>query len=136
VDYRSLFKGAYLAAVEFGGRTPTFTVANVKIVALEGEDGKSKDRGVVYFSETDRGLVLCKTNAILIAGMFGNDTDGWTGKRITLHATEVALGRERVLGVRVKGSPDLAEPVDVSVKLPKKKAAIVRMEKTTSGKGA
>ena len=136
MDYRSLFKGSYLAAIEFGGRTPTMTIANVKIVALEGEDGKSKDRGVVYFSETDRGLVLCKTNAILIAGMFGNDTDAWVGKRITMHATEVALGRDRVLGIRVKGSPDIAAPVDVTVKLPKKKAAIVRMEKTTNGKGA
>ena len=128
-----MFKGQYLAAVEFGQRQPTFTVKSIKIVALEGEDGKSKDRGVVYFSETERGLVLCKTNAILIAAMFGPDTDSWVGKRVTLHAQDVQLGRDQVLGVRVKGSPDIKAPVDAVVKLPKKRPVTVRLE-VTGGK--
>lgn len=130
MDYRALFRGAYLAAAEFGGRTPTFTVKSIKLVGLEGEDGKTKDKGVVFFNETDRGLVLCKTNAMLAAAMFGPDTDNWIGKRLTLHATEVMLGRDKVLGIRVKGSPDIADDLDVQVKLPKRKAFTTHLEKT------
>lgn len=130
MDYRALFKGQYLAAAEFGGRVPTFTMKGVKLVALEGEDGKTKDRGVIHFQETDRGLVLCKTNAICIAAMFGPDTDNWAGKRVTLFATDVQLGRERVPGIRVKGSPDIEKAVTVSVKLPKRKAFDMTLEKT------
>lgn len=132
MDYRALFRGAYLAAAEFGGRIPTLTMKGVKVVALEGDDGKAKDRGVLYFSETDRGLVLCKTNAICIAAMFGPDTDAWAGKRLTLHATEVQLGREKVPGIRVKGSPDIDAPKDVEVKLPKRRPFTMRMEKTVA----
>ena len=119
-----------MAAAEFGGRTPTFTVKSVKLVGLEGEDGRTKDKGVVFFNETDRGLVLCRTNAVLIAAMFGNDTDAWLGKRITLHAQDVQLGRETVPGIRVKGSPDIDEVKPCPVKLPKRKAFIVNLEKT------
>ncbi len=130
MDYRALFKGSYLAAVEFNGRTPTFTIKAVQVVTMEDDKGGSEDRGVVFFTETDRGLVLNKTNAILIAAMFGNETREWHGKRITLHSVPVKFGRETVPGIRVLGSPDIGGPLSVPVKLPKRRAKDVRLERT------
>lgn len=130
MDWKLMFKGAYVSAVELGDKTPTLTISDVKIVKLEGEDGTVKDRGVVYFKETDRGWVLCKTNALCLAHMFGPDTDSWKGKHVTLFSMDVQVGREMKPGIRVYGSPDIAGPVEVAIKLPKRKAFTMKMAKT------
>ena len=131
MDYRAMFKGDYISAVEFAGRRPTFTIDQIRLVPLPDEKtGRDKDKGVVFFRESPRGWVLCKTNAICLAGMFGPQTGGWTGKRVTLYACEVQFGREKVPGIRVFGSPDLERPVRVEVKLPRKKPFVMTMQCT------
>ncbi len=124
------FKGQYVTAVELGDKTATLTIGHVSLVKLEGEDGTIRERPVVYFSETPRGWVLCKTTALSVAAMFGTETNGWTGKRVTLYAADVQVGRERKPGLRVKGSPDLAAAVTFELKLPKKKTQSVTLSKT------
>jgi hypothetical protein len=131
--WEAMFKGDYLAAAEFGSREPTFTIADVRLVAMPDEKtGRDKDKGTVFFEEIPRGWVLCKTTAQCLAAMFGPETEGWKGKRVTLRAELVQFGRERVPGIRVKGSPDLAAPVTASVKLPRKKPQEVRLVVTGS----
>lgn len=124
------FKGDYIAAVEFDGKTPTLTIDHVKVVELQDDKGQAKSRPVVYFRETKRGWVLCKTTALALAAMFTPETDTWTGKRVTLLAMDVQVGRETKPGIRVKGSPDLNADVVFELKLPKKKAQTVRLVKT------
>jgi hypothetical protein len=124
------FKGDYIAAVEFDGKTPTLTIDHVKVVQLEDDKGATKSRPVVYFHETKRGWVLCKTTALALSAMFTPETDTWTGKKVTLHAVDVQVGRETKPGIRVKGSPDLNADVVFELKLPKKKAQTVRLVKT------
>lgn len=131
IDYRALFKGDYISAVEFAGKRPTLTIAEVRLVPLPDEKtGRDKDKGVVFFRGQARGWVLCKTNAICLAGMFGPQTGQWVGKRVTLYACEVQFGREKVPGIRVLGSPDLQRDVRVEVKLPRKKPFIMTMQCT------
>lgn len=124
------FKGDFIAAVEFDGKQPTLTIDHVKVVDLEGEDGKVKSRPVVYFRETKRGWVLCKTTAQALAAMFGAETDAWTGKTVTLFSDMVQVGRERKPGIRVKGSPTLAKPVTFELRLPRKKPQKVTLVPT------
>ena len=123
MDYRAMFKGDYISAVEFDGRTPTLTIATVKMARLPSlkHEGQEEDKGVIGFKETPRGMVVNRTNAECIAGMFGGNTDGWIGKRITLHAVKVPVGPKEELGIRIMGSPDLERPVNVTVKLARKK---------------
>ena len=130
------FKGDYIAAVEFEGKTPLITIDHVKIVELEGEDGKKKARPVVYFREAPRGWVLCKTTAQMLAAMFGVETDRWTGKRVHLRAEEVQVGKERKPGIRVAGSPDIDGPTTFELKLPRKKPKRITLSKTTVGQVA
>lgn len=134
MHYLALFKGDYITAVEFGGKCPTMTIARVEEVGLEGDDGKVKTKGVVWFRETPRGFVLNRTNATCIAAMFGDETEDWSGKRITLHAQPVKLGPKTVPGIRVKGSPDLDRPVVAEVKLPRRKPRKIRLEVTGNGR--
>lgn len=121
----------FITAEAFAGKTPTLTIAGCKRIALydEKRDGE-KNKGTVWFKETDLGMVLNKTNATCFAAMFGPETDAWTDKRVTLKAELVQFGRDKVLGIRVVGSPDLAAPVDAVVKLPRKKPVTMRMMPT------
>lgn len=124
------FKGDYIAAVEFDGKTPTLTIDHVQVVDMEDDKGAVKSKPVVFFREVKRGWVLCKTTALMVSAMWGTETDKWTGKRVTLHAVEVQVGRERKPGIRVVGSPDLEKPVTFELKLPKKKAQRITLQRT------
>lgn len=131
MDYRLMFKGDYIQAVEFGDKQPTMKIASVRLCKMDDEKkGRQVDKCVVFFEGKDRGWVICKTNAMCIAGMFGNDTTAWVGKRVTLYAALVSLGKDKVPGIRVKGSPDIGKPIDVEIKLPRKKASTMRMNVT------
>jgi hypothetical protein len=136
VNILAAFRGDYIAAVEFEGKTPLVTIDHVKIVDLVGEDGSTKQKPVVYFRESKRGWVLCKTTAQGLAAMFGAETDKWTGKRVHLRAEEVQVGKERKPGIRIAGSPDVAGPVTFELRLPRKKPKRVTLAKTTAGKAA
>ena len=125
-----MFKSDYVTALELGDKTPTLTIDDVRIVKLEGEDGTSKDRGVVYFKETKRGWVLAKTNALCLSAMFGDNTDDWKGKHVTLFSQMVQVGKEKKPGIRVMGSPDLASPRSLVIRLPRKKAFTMTLQKT------
>ncbi len=137
-DYKAGFLGQYIAAVEFGEKRPTMTIASVKLETLPTETGGEKDRWIVRFTEAKRGWVLNLTNAQLLAALFGSrNTDDWIGKRVTLRAEKVRLGGQMVDGIRVAGSPDLRAPLAVEVRLPRKRPATVTLVPTARpGNGA
>lgn len=130
MDYRALFKGDYIAAVEIGDKKPTLTISGVKLCKLQQEDGREKDKGIVTFKEIERGWVLNRTNAQAIAAMFGNETDGWIGKRVSLHAVPVRVGPKTKPGIRVYGSPDISAPVTFMLTLPRKKPIKTTLQPT------
>ena len=132
MDYREFLIGDYIAAVEMGDKTPTLTITKVVKDKLESlkNPGKQVTKGIIHFKEIDRMWVLNTTNAHCIAGMFGNETDGWCGKRVTLYAEMVSVGQKKELGIRVKGSPDIDREITVTVQLPRRKPREYRMVRT------
>ena len=42
--------------------------------------------------------------------MYGDDTDMWIGKAITMYATEVEFGGKMVMGIRVRMQPPQTNP--------------------------
>lgn len=131
MDYALGFLSDYISASELIGKDDvTLTIGSVTLEKVEslkqGDDegqGKMKDRIVIRFKGTksDRGWLLNKTNALCIVQMWGRETTAWIGKRITIYSTMVRVGSKMENGIRVKGSPDLAEPLTFSLKLPRKK---------------
>lgn len=134
-DFKAGFLGKYISAAEFGivpglPKEPTFTIGRVVLERVEStkigdnEDGDTveRDRWIVYPREGGRGWLLNRTNAEVLAVMSqSRNTDDWVGKRVTLHAQMVRVGRVTQPGIRIKGSPDLTAPVEVTFALPKKK---------------
>ncbi len=138
LDFDQLYPARFLKAGEFAGKEVTLTVAGVTIEELEGDKGK-QSKGILSFKETPKLLVLNKTNGLCIKGMFGRDTGAWIGKRLTLFPAPIDFGDSEI-AIRVKGSPDIAAPVTFELKLARKKARQVTMQKTgqapTNGKAA
>jgi hypothetical protein len=120
-SYDELFPGRFLKAHECVDR-PTYTIKSVVIETLPTEKGE-KDTGIVTFRETPKGLVLNKTNGQCLRHMFGRVLTEWVGRRVVLMCDDnVQLGRERVSGVRIYGSPDIDADTQCEIKHPKKKA--------------
>jgi hypothetical protein len=100
MNINTAFPSKYLKGAEMEGDT-VYTIDSVTIENV-GSSDKPEAKPVVMFRETEKGLVLNKTNANTIAGLYGPDTDGWAGKPITLFATEVDFQGQQTLAIRVR----------------------------------
>ena len=143
-DYDELFPGRFLKSVEFKGRAVTLTIATVETEKLPerqknkprpGEKPKPvyKTKGIIGFKETDRTMVLNRTNGECFKAMFGRRTADWIGKRVTLYPAPY----EDTTCIRVKGSPDLSTPsIEFSLELPQKRPQTVTLVNTQKGANA
>lgn len=75
----------------------------IKSVTME-ELGEHKERKpVLHFHNSDRGMVLNITNAIVLEGAYGGDSDYWIGKAVTLYYDpNVMFGTKRTGGLRIQ----------------------------------
>lgn len=124
VDWDQLYPGRFLKAGEFQGKKPTLTITAVKLDELEGTKGKQV-KGIIHFKETEKALALNRTNGVCLKAMFGRMVQTWVGKRVTLFAAPYE-GDE---AIRVWGSPDIAEDLEVRVELPRKRPFNMTMHK-------
>ena len=79
MDYKEIYRSKFMKSDDLNGRTATYTVTDCAADTI-GDDTKL----VLAFSETDKPLVLNKTNATIMAELHGPETDGWEGKQIKL----------------------------------------------------
>ncbi len=83
-----LFPSKYVKAADLNGKTVTLTIA--KLVVEELGHGAEKERKpVLYFQKATKGLVLNRTNAMTIAGLYGDESDDWEGKRVSIYPTRI-----------------------------------------------
>jgi hypothetical protein len=103
--YELLFPGDYLRGVdliEHGDKVVTITAVKLEKLQRKGSS-QVKRTGVVTVAESERRLVLCRTNADTIAKLYGKDTADWIGKQVTIYFDPgVMFGPERVGGIRVR----------------------------------
>lgn len=67
----------------------------------DNNTGKTEHKLRLSFMNQEKGLILNKTNAMTIAGLYGGDTDGWLNKEIFLYQTKVSFGDQMVDAIRV-----------------------------------
>lgn len=100
MNINKAFPSNYLKADDLEGDT-IYTIKKVVMEKLgQGQDADEKP--VVYFRETDLGFACNKTNANTIAGIYGPETEHWTGKTITLFPTQVEFAGNQVAAIRVR----------------------------------
>jgi hypothetical protein len=97
MDISTVFGGDSLKAADLQGNEPTVVISHVQ--AKEFDDG---NKLVVSFEGKKKSLVCNKTNANRIAFMYGTETNGWIGKKITLYEEMVDFQGKLTPAIRVR----------------------------------
>ena len=98
MDITTLFPSSYLKAADLQGQPRQVVIESC--VAEKISDSETKP--VLRFVGIDRGLILNRTNAAVIVGAFGSETNGWVGKGLTLMVMPVNFQGRMVDAIRVQ----------------------------------
>ena len=98
------YHSEFIAAADLDGRDHVVTIQACKAATIANDQGKEDARLLVRLAEFDRPMIVNKTNAIQIAKVLGglDDTDDWTGRRITIGPSVVQAFGERREAIRVR----------------------------------
>ena len=110
MQLNDVFGGDSLKAADLNGREFTLTIAGV--------EAKKFDNGnklIIRFAGAKKALVANKTNSRRIAFMYGENTDFWIGKAITLGVDFVDYQGQTVQAIRVKPGTVTAQPQQAAV---------------------
>lgn len=91
-------------------REIVLTISNVAVESMYSVNGTTIEKPVLYFSETKKGVVMCKTLAYQVADILQSmDTSFWIGKQITIYPdTMMIAGKPRTV-IRARPAP-IAQP--------------------------
>jgi hypothetical protein len=87
-DYRKYFDKNYLGAWDLDGKDWTLEIARVVQGELKNDKEKVDRKPIIHFKGAKKALAANVTNCKTIAQLYGNKTEAWTGKLITLFATQ------------------------------------------------
>lgn len=96
------FPSAFLKASDLQGKTVKATISEFEMVDFDGEGKKP----VVRFKGKDSGLVLNKTRANTLRGLFGDETDSWLGKVVVLSTIKVPFQGSMTDSITVAAVPE------------------------------
>jgi hypothetical protein len=97
-----VFPSKYLKASDLQGHEPTVTIDRVVMEQLS--DGESKP--VMYFQGKKKGLIVNRTNWMAIAFLYGDESNDWPGRAVTLFSAMVTTPSGKPIeGLRIKLPP-------------------------------
>jgi hypothetical protein len=111
-----LFPTRFIAATDLNGKSFTLTIRSVTLEDMQSHDQKTVTKPCLWFTNATKGMVLNKTNTMIIADMYGPETDDWAGKKIIIYATKVrAFGKlEEAVRVREEVPPEPKPPTQAA----------------------
>ena len=104
MDINQAFPSKYIKSDDLQGQRIPLTIMAVNMVDIG--DGEYK-LGIKFFNK-DKLFICNKTNAMMMASAWGNDTDAWAGKELELYAQPVNFQGRMVQGLTV--APKVAQP--------------------------
>jgi hypothetical protein len=107
-----LFPSKYLKAAD-AEKNLDLTIARVAQEGMKNKEGKDEIKPVLYFAELEKGMVLNKTNAKTLSGLFGKEIDHWAGERVVLTAVEVDAFGEMQKALRIKNAAPATNKADL-----------------------
>lgn len=89
------------------------TPATIKKLSLEDMPGDSGDqRWVLFFKEQNKGMVLNTTTIRMLEKAFGDESDDWVGKRVTIYVDpNVSFKGQVVGGLRLRPTSPKKTPL-------------------------
>jgi hypothetical protein len=106
-SYRAYGDGSYLKKDDVSP-PQVWTITDVKEQTVTAPGKEPKDKLVLFFDGTQKGLVLNMTNGDALYDMTGqDDPEEWIGQRVELFVDDaVAYAGKRIGGVRLRKPKD------------------------------
>jgi len=101
VNADEIYPSRWLKAEDVGEEKIKVTIKEIKVEEF-GEGDKTQKKIVLEFDESDKGLVLNKTNKDRLKEAWGNETDNWIGHAIQLYTVVVSFGNKEMNAIRLK----------------------------------
>lgn len=106
MDIRDTYsaRGQWLKAEDIAGKEVELRIDSVALEGIPDRDTHAvQQKAVMYFSGTDRSLVLNVTNSQRLEEAYGPETDNWTGKPVVLYTEKTRNpSGQPVQGIRVR----------------------------------
>lgn len=100
INMNDAFPSKWLRADDIDGETPVI-IADVTMEPIADDERKP----VIWFEGYDKGMVLNKTNANNVSGLYGPDSDGWIGKSMLLATAMVDFQGKSTRALRLYPPP-------------------------------
>jgi hypothetical protein len=98
MDINQFFQSNYLKSSDLQGRRVDTAIEEVKLEKIRDEA-----KPVCYFEGMEKGLVLNKTNSVMITAIAGtSDTERWSKLEVTLYPTKVSFEGRIVDSIRIE----------------------------------
>lgn len=92
-----VFTSRFVGAPDLHGRP-----VQVKIADCHMEDLEDESKPCLLFVGAGKGLLLNRTNALVLVEAFGDETDAWRGRVVELYPTKVPFRGKLVDAVRLR----------------------------------
>jgi len=102
-----IFPSRWLNAADLNNHV---TTVEIDKVTLEEVGSNREQKAVVKFKDRRKELILNKTNGRAIADLYGADTDGWKGKKVTLCPAVTVVGADEKPCIRIKAPQNFIRP--------------------------
>lgn len=88
MNVNDIFPSRFLKAHDLGGKAFTLTI---KAVTLEdvGHGAERESKLTIAFEKATKMMLLNRTNAMIIASLYGPETDSWVGKAVCVYSARV-----------------------------------------------
>ena len=100
-----IFPSKYIKAADLQGRDVTVTISNAEMEKL-GDDTKL----VVRFKGKDKAMVFNRTNFDRVSFLYGDETDDWIGKSVTITTEFAQFNGKTGPALRIKPPTNPAAP--------------------------
>jgi hypothetical protein len=88
MNVNDLFPSRFLKAHDLAGKPYTLTIRAVSLEDV-GHGGEAESKLAIAFEKATKMMLLNRTNAMIIASLYGPETDQWIGKAVTVYAARV-----------------------------------------------
>ncbi len=100
-----MFPRKYATGADLKGKDVTLTISTVRAEKMRyGPGAKEEAKYVVYFVQTEKGVILSRTlsNQIDDAVDGEGETNNWKGKRVTLYPLPMVVAGKDKVAIRAK----------------------------------
>jgi hypothetical protein len=103
MKYNEAFPSEYLKSDDLSGEGRFFTIKNLTLEEFQDPiTNENNSKPILHFEDSDKSLILNKTNWERIARQHGEDSQAWSGKQIHLGLEAVQYKGKTIDCIRVK----------------------------------